>query len=204
MKKTFLFFVALFVSMSPLFAQIQVPVAYELTSGSRKITGNLTGGSICEPDGLSVFVENGTAPIIVPYQKIDFVENIALSPKGILSMNITMMDNTKIIGTAKISDTEPIIILQDEVASDTVAAAPRVRTFKKQDFRGINKIEFEAGGPQEISVEEFKSISEEMVKAVEERNYDKAVECHTKLADLLESVTSSDDDSGEDGPQSEK
>ncbi|MFZ2958667.1 MAG: hypothetical protein WA705_17395 [Candidatus Ozemobacteraceae bacterium] len=164
-------------------AQLQVPVAYELAG--RRIDGLVTGGAICDPEGLNVKPENGTSAVIFPYEEIDKVENMALNAKGEVTMVITMRDKSKVKASATVTETEPIVILQDEIASGT-ATPGKVRSFPKATFKGLPLIEFEAGLPPDIDIVAMKALAAQLVKALDTGDINKAIDIHNQIGDHLE------------------
>ena len=167
------------------FAQVQVPVSYDLGVG-KPIEGLITGGSICEPDGLSVTIANATGPGILAYEQIDKVANIALEGTGLLTMDVTMRDGQTFKASAKVSDTEPIVILRDEAGPSAPVTGPKTRTFMKTGFRGISLIEFEAALPADLDLDTVKKLTADLNKALDEGDLDKAIDCHNQIGDILE------------------
>ncbi|MBF0500346.1 MAG: hypothetical protein HQM09_09440 [Candidatus Riflebacteria bacterium] len=169
-------------------AQLQVPVTYDIGVGKR-IEGVITGGAICEPEGLNVKPINGTGPVLLPYEEIDKLENMALDAKGEVTMQVTMRDGSKINGAATVTNTEPIVILQDETATGS-ATPGKVRTFSKTGFKGLPLIEFEAGLPPDIDIPAVKKLAADLVKALDDGDVNKAIDVHNQIGDLLEKADS--------------
>ncbi len=174
-------------------AQVEVPVSYQLGSGSPLIDGALIGGSICEPDGLSLLEGQATVPRVIDYESIDRVETMNLGSDDKLQMQVVLKDDTRFEGFAKISGEDPILILRDEVASDTATASAKVRTFTKANFKGISALNFEAEVTVEMDIEEFKTLTADLVKAVEADDLEKAIDIHNRLGDFLEGLSEGDD-----------
>lgn len=197
MKKQLLSTLLLLFVTASVFAQIQVPVSYDLGVG-KSLEGIITGGSICEPEGLSVTVDKATAPSILPYEQIDKIAKLTLDASGLLSMDVTMRDGQTFKAATKVSDTEPMIILRDEAGPNAPVTGPKTRTFSKAGFRGIALIEFEAALPADLDVDEVKKLTDDLNKALEDGDLDKAIDAYNKIGEILEKA---DTDSSGAGTQ---
>lgn len=183
---------------APASAQIEVPVSYELASGAARIDGFLTGGSWCEPEGLSVTRQGGSAPAIIRYEDIDQLVSIHLTASDTLAMRINLKDETGLDAKAAVPPGIPLLILRDEVAPGSATDSGKLRTFTPENFRGLAAIEFEAAIEEEASPQAARELAERLGKAVESGNLQEAVELHAQIGEMLDALVGTPDD--QNGP----
>ncbi|MBI3039953.1 hypothetical protein HYY75_13040, partial [bacterium] len=177
MKKQFSVLLFLFFPAFVVFPQIEVPVEYNLGVGSGTlISGFIIGGSFCELEGLSVNLNPATTPTVLHYETLDCVSNISLREEKLLSMEILVRGGRKYEACARISEVEPMIILRDEVPNGLASQSGKVRIFKKDGFRGIPLIRFEAEIPSDIDFDLIKTLNSKFLEAIESRDVEKAIE----------------------------
>jgi len=166
---------------------MEVPVKYDLGIASAPpIDGFITGGAICEPEGLSLIPADATEPVLFQYQDIDEAKDVALKGTDEVTLKLKMRDGKEVTASAKVTDAEPILIVRDEVAAGADPATAKVRTFQTTNFRGIPLIEFEAIPEVEVDVEAIKKMNEEFLKALETGDFDKAVDQYNAMGDALD------------------
>ncbi|HNW36820.1 MAG TPA: hypothetical protein PKM25_17910, partial [Candidatus Ozemobacteraceae bacterium] len=160
---------ALLLSFSPrLQAQIEVPVSYELASGAPRIDGFLTGGSWCEPEGLSITKDGSSTSALVRYEDIDQLESLQMTSSNTISMTIRLKDAGNFSARATVPPAIPLMILRDEAASGTASDSGKIRTFTPENFRGMPLLEFEAAISEEVDPAAVKALAEKLGKAVED------------------------------------
>ena len=191
MKRTIVAVLAMLALAQAAVAQLHVPVTYDLGVG-KPIEGLITGGSICDPEGLSVVPDKATGPVILPYEEIDSVASMALGAGDQLTMQVKMRDGKTFPATAKVSEADPIVILKDELASGTPETAAKTRSFTKAGFRGIPLLEFEAALPDDLDLEEIRKMSDAMNKAMADGDLDKAIELYNQIGDQLQKASGQD------------
>ncbi len=182
----------------PASAQIEVPVSYELASGAARIDGFLTGGSWCEPEGLSVTRQGGSAPAIVRYEDIDQLVSVRLAASGTLAMRVNLKDETGFDATAAVPPGIPLLLLRDEAAPGSATDSGKLRTFTPENFRGLAAIEFEAALEEEASPEAVRELAERLGKAVESGNLQEAVDLHAQIGEMLDALAGAP--AGQNGP----
>ncbi|MBF0547803.1 MAG: hypothetical protein HQM08_25420 [Candidatus Riflebacteria bacterium] len=197
-KRTFSLMTLFFLIVGVVSAQIQVPISYDLGIG-KKIDGNVIGGSICEPEGLVVTPETGTGSILVPYETIDKITGMTVGKNGKLFLYVALRSGKIYKSFTSITDTEPILIIQDE-SIDGGKTPGKIRKFVKAGFRGIPLIEFDAALTPEVDLDSIKKLASEFSAAIDAGDLEKAVTLHNKIGDLLEN----NDSTSKDGPESEK
>ncbi|HOT28099.1 MAG TPA: hypothetical protein PLU72_07900 [Candidatus Ozemobacteraceae bacterium] len=175
-------------SAAPASAQIEVPVSYELASGAPRIDGFLTGGSWCEPEGLSVTRKDASAPALVRYEDIDQLEALRLAGSNTLAMRIRLKDDGEFDATAAVPPGIPLLILRDEAAPGTASDSGKIRTFTPENFRGLTTIEFEAAVEEEADPQAVKELAERLGKAVESGNLQEAVDLHAQIGEMLDAL----------------
>lgn len=180
---------AVLLSSAPASAQIEVPVNYELASGAPRIDGFLTGGSWCEPEGLSVTREGGSAPAIVRYEDIDQLDAIRMAASNTLSMTIRLKEAGEFGATAAVPPGVPLLILRDEPAPGAASDSGKLRTFTPENFRGLPTIEFEAAIEEEADPLAVKELAERLGKAVEAGNLQEAADLHAQIGEMLDALT---------------
>ena len=172
---------------TPAPSAMEVPVLFDLgIPNTPPIVGFITGGGICEPDGLSLIPGDATEPVLFPYESIDKAIDLNLKGTDEVSLKLKMRDGKEIAATAKVTDAEPILVLRDDVASGAAPATAKVRTFQKAGFRGIPTIEFEAIPEMEVDIEAIKKMNEDFLKALEGGDFDKAIDQYNQMGDALE------------------
>ncbi|HEY9070371.1 MAG TPA: hypothetical protein VIV61_08930 [Candidatus Ozemobacteraceae bacterium] len=176
---------ALLVFPGDLPAQIEVPVSYELASGAPRIDGFLTGGSWCEPEGLSVTKAGETAPSLVRYEDIDQIAALTPPASGTVSMRIRLKEETEFQAAAKVPPGIPMLVLRDEPAQGAPADSGKLRTFTPENFRGLPLIEFEAALTVEADPKLVKELAEKLAKAAEEGRIEDAIELHGQIGEIL-------------------
>lgn len=174
---------------APASAQIEVPVSYELASGAPRIDGFLTGGSWCEPEGLSVTRKDAAAPAIVRYEDIDQLETLRLADSNTLAMKIRLKDDGEFDATAAVPPGVPLLILRDEAAPGTATDSGKLRTFTPENFRGLTAIEFEAAVEEAADPQAVKELAERLGKAVESGNLQEAADLHDQIGEMLDALT---------------
>lgn len=186
-----LLFSAVAVSLSgvPAAAQIEVPVSYGLASGAQPIDGFLTGGSWCEPEGLSVTKEGSTTPALVRYEDIDQLESLQLTSSDTLSMMIRLKDAGDFNAKATVPSGIPLLVLRDEAAPGETPGAGKLRTFTPENFRGLPMIEFEAAVEEEADPQAVKELADRLGKAVLENKYQEAIDLHNQIGEMLDALT---------------
>ncbi|HOY68322.1 MAG TPA: hypothetical protein PLP29_15685 [Candidatus Ozemobacteraceae bacterium] len=168
-----------------LFAQIEVPVSYELASGAPRIDGFLTGGSWCEPEGLSVTRSGDAAPSLVRYEDIDQITALTPPASGTVSMRIRLKEETEFQAVANVPPGVPMLVLRDEPPQGAPADSGKIRTFTPENFRGLPSIEFEAALALEASPQLVKELAEKLAKAAGEGRIEEAIELHSQIGEIL-------------------
>ena len=178
------------------FAQLEVPVVYTLTSASKPVEGVLTGGSLCDAEGLSVKDASATSTRVVAWETIDRVEELNPIGSNKLLMKVVLKDGHRFQAYATIPETDPLLILRDE-QPEGATATPKLRTFTKANFKGLYLLEIEAEPPAEVSDEEVLKQVNELGQAIGQGDLDKAIDLHNKIGDFIEAWQ--DEETGEDG-----
>jgi len=177
---------ALLLSFSPrLQAQIEVPVSYELASGAQRIDGFLTGGSWCEPEGLSITRDGSSTPTLIRYEDIDQLESLRMTSSNTISLSIRLKDEVNFFARAAVPPATPLLILRDEATPGMATDSGKIRTFTPENFRGMPLLEFEAAITEEVDPEAIKELAEKLGKAVENGKLDEAVELHGQIGEML-------------------
>ncbi len=170
---------------TPAWAQLEVPVVYTLTSASRPIEGVLTGGTLCDAEGLTVKDSTATFSRVVNYEKIDRVEEMNPIGGSKLLMKIVLKDGHRFQAYADMHETDPVIILRDELP-EGASGTPKLRTFTKANFKGLHLLEFEAEPAGEVSDEEVLKQVGELADAIKKDDLDRAIDLHNKIGDFIE------------------
>ncbi len=170
---------------SPVWAQLEVPVVYTFTPASRPIEGVLTGGTLCDAEGLNVKDSTATFSRVVNYEKIDRVEEMNPIGGSKLLMKIVLKDGHRFQAYADIHETDPILILRDELP-EGATGTPKLRTFTKANFKGLHLLEFEAEPAGEVTDEEVLKQVNELAEAIKQDDLDRAIDLHNKIGDYLE------------------
>jgi len=191
MKRVILICFLFLVSYFPALAEIQVPVTYDLgVKDASPIVGFITGGSFMEPEGIRVLPENASETVVFDYLDIDKIASLSLSGDT-LEMQITFKDGETTKATTKISDTAPLIVLRDEIASGNSFSLGKERVFTKANFKGISSIDFETDLTDEEKIETLKDLSTKMTQAIESKDFAKAVEFNVQIGEILADLQNS-------------
>jgi hypothetical protein len=199
MRKTCLAFAfSLLLSTISGHAAVEVPVTYDLgVKGGERIVGFITGGSICDAEGIHVKSDVATASVLYKYVDIDKISALQLRESGDLGFELFLRDGNQVQGSVSVVETEPMLILRDEIASGEEMVLGKERLFSKANFRGIPVIEFEAALANEASLDDLKAAVKKLQEALDGGNLEHAVEVHNSIGEMLEKLT---EDNPTDGP----
>lgn len=153
---------------------LSVPVAYRLVPDGKLIEGFIVGGSIFEPQGLVVFEAPGTSSIVIEYPAIDRLEKLALDPKGLLTMKITLGDGATILAYANPLKGAPLMLLTDANSASPDAKPAPIRTFTPENFRGIDLIEVQAG--DSLDFDEIEPLAKKFLEAIQRKDVEETHE----------------------------
>lgn len=185
-------------SISAAWAQLSIPVVYTFSLPGKSIEGVLIGGSICEDEGLSIKDATATISRVVAYTTIERIENVSMLGGSKLLMHIVLKDGNRFQAFADIPKTDPIFIFRDELPGGATGT-PKLRTFTRENFKGIHQITFEAEPEVEISTDEIQKTIAGLGQAVKQGDLDKAIDLHSQIGDFLESWQDSAPDDDSDG-----